>query len=61
MAMFVSILLSAAVHEYFIALSLRFVSPTLIIQFAGLGGKMFYSPKSYTAIRTMFSLSCACL
>ena len=43
MAMFVSILLSAAVHEYFIALSLRFVSPTLIIQFAGLGGKMFFT------------------
>ena len=41
-AMFATLLLSAFVHEYFAAIAIRFVSLTLIVQFAGLGGKEFY-------------------
>lgn len=32
--------MSAFVHEYLLALALRFASPVLFLEFAGLGGKL---------------------
>ena len=42
-ALYATILLSALVHEYVIAVSLGFASPILILEYAGLGG-MLHSP-----------------
>ena len=36
--MFATIFVSAIVHEYLLALALKFASPVLILEFAGLGG-----------------------
>lgn len=37
--MFATTLVSAFIHEYLLALALRFASPVLLLEFAGLGGK----------------------
>lgn len=41
-AVFASIFVSAFVHEYLLALALRFASPVLLLEFAGLGGKYMH-------------------
>lgn len=38
LAVFATIFVSAFVHEYLLALALRFASPVLLMEFAGLGG-----------------------
>ncbi len=38
MAVFATIFVSAFVHEYLLALTLKFASPVLMVEFAGLGG-----------------------
>ena len=42
LAVFVTTLVSAFIHEYLIAMALGFASPMLIIEFAGLGGEGKY-------------------
>ena len=37
-AVFAAIFVSAFAHEYLLALALRFASPILLVEFAGLGG-----------------------
>lgn len=39
-ALFATILTSAFVHEYVIAVTVQFASPVLILEFAGLGGML---------------------
>ena len=39
MAVFATIFVSAFVHEYLLALALKFASPVLLLEFAGFGGK----------------------
>ena len=41
-ALFATILTSAFVHEYVIAVTVQFASPILILEFAGLGGKLHH-------------------
>jgi hypothetical protein len=38
-AVFATIFVSAFVHEYLLALTLKFASPVLLLEFAGLGGE----------------------
>ena len=52
-----TLFLSAFIHEYLLALGLGFASPVLMIEFAGLGGKMMSYWSHHVTITSTLSVS----